>query len=84
LKQQQRGATLNQTEQGTRRIEELDPNYEWLYLKDAWRRLPKGTDVSLTTFRKWVKEGRHGIIGGVFGGLIMVRADTIPTVTLFN
>jgi len=64
----------------------LDPNYEWLYLKDAWKQLPRGTDISMNQFRVWCKSsvnmqpGKHGIVAGRFGGLIMVRSDTIPQV----
>lgn len=53
---------------------------EWLYVKEGWARLPRGTDLSLGRFREWCNEQKHGIVSGVFGGRLMIRADTIPKI----
>ena len=55
-------------------------DHEWVYVKEAWRRLPRGTKISLSGFRRWAAEQRYGIVTGVFGSRTVIRADTIPRV----
>jgi len=55
--------------------------YEWIPVKEAWRISTDGAiNVSLNQFRNWVRKKKFGIISGKYGGRIVVRKDTIPTV----
>ena len=53
---------------------------DYIYIKQAWRRIPRNMDISMNQFRAWVRDGKHGIVGGRFGSRIVVREDTIPKV----
>ena len=49
---------------------------EWITIADCVDRLP--VPVSKSTVRRWIEEGKHGIVAGRFGGRVVVRADTLP------
>jgi excisionase family DNA binding protein len=49
---------------------------EWITVAQAADRLP--IPVSRSTVRRWIEEGKHGIVAGRFGGRLVVRADTLP------
>lgn len=51
---------------------------EWITIREAVERMP--VPVSRSTLRRWVEEGRHGIVAGRFGARLVVRADTLPSV----
>ncbi|MFH1070061.1 MAG: hypothetical protein V1794_10630 [Candidatus Glassbacteria bacterium] len=49
---------------------------EWITIAESVARLP--VPVSKSTVRRWIEEGKHGIVAGRFGGRVVVRADTLP------
>ncbi|MCE5270340.1 helix-turn-helix domain-containing protein [bacterium] len=53
-------------------------NREWITIREAVARMP--VPVSKSTLRRWVEEGRHGIVAGRFGARLVVRADSLPMV----
>ncbi len=53
-------------------------NREWITIREAVARMP--VPVSKSTLRRWVEEGRHGIVAGRFGARLVVRADSLPIV----
>ena len=50
----------------------------WLTIREAVERMP--VPVSRSTLRRWIEEGKHGIVAGRFGSRLVVRADTLPGV----
>ena len=52
---------------------------EWITIAQAVERMP--ITVSKSTVRRWIEEGKHGIVAGKFGGRLVIRADTLPAVT---
>ena len=51
---------------------------EWITIAQAVERMP--ITVSKSTVRRWIEEGKHGIIAGRFGGRLVIRADTLPAI----
>jgi len=49
---------------------------EWITITESVERMP--VPVSKSTVRRWIEEGKHGIVAGRFGGRVVVRADTLP------
>lgn len=50
----------------------------WITIAEAVRRMP--VPVSRSTLRRWIDEGKHGIVAGKFGARHVVREDTLPGV----
>ena len=50
----------------------------WITISEAVRRMP--VPVSRSTLRRWIEEGKHGIVAGRFGARFVVREDSLPTV----
>jgi len=51
---------------------------EWITIADAVERMP--IPVSKSTVRRWIDEGKHGIVAGRFGGRLVIRADSLPQI----
>ncbi len=51
---------------------------EWITIGEAVRRMP--VKVAKSTVRRWLEEGKYGIVVGRFAGRVVVRADTLPTI----
>jgi|GEM_PF-3943808 hypothetical protein len=51
---------------------------EWLTIAQAVERMP--IPVSKSTVRRWIEEGKYGIVAGKFGGRLVIRADTLPDI----
>ncbi len=51
---------------------------EWLTIAQAVERMP--IPVSKSTVRRWIEEGKYGILAGKFGGRLVIRADTLPDI----
>ncbi len=51
---------------------------EWITIGEAVRRLP--VRVAKSTVRRWLEEGKYGIVAGKFAGRVVVRADTLPKI----
>jgi len=52
---------------------------QWITIAQAVERMP--IPVSKSTVRRWIEEGKYGIIAGKFGGRLVIRADTLPDIT---
>lgn len=52
--------------------------YTWITIYEATQRCP--IEVSHSTIRRWVTEGKYGVIGAKFAGRLMVREDTLPKI----
>lgn len=50
----------------------------WITISEAVRRMP--VPVSRSTLRRWIEEGKQGIVAGRFGARLVVREDSLPTV----
>lgn len=76
---------MNATNAQPPQISKLDPNYEWVTVKEAYwtftESIPKTAKVVDRSFLRWCTSGRNGIVAARVGerGPIMVRKDTIPT-----
>lgn len=51
---------------------------KWITIAEAVERMP--IPVSKSTVRRWIEEGKHGIVAGKFGGRLVIRADTLPEI----
>ena len=51
---------------------------EWITISQAVKRLP--VRVAKSTVRRWIEEGKYGIIAGKFAGRVVIRADTLPEI----
>jgi len=60
-------------------IKSADKKEEWITIAQAVERMP--ITVSKSTVRRWIEEGKHGIVAGKFGGRLVIRADTLPDIT---
>ncbi len=49
---------------------------QWITIAEAAERSP--VTVAKSTIRRWIEEGKYGIIAGRFGGRVVIRADTLP------
>ncbi|MEA2063103.1 MAG: hypothetical protein U9P14_05345 [Gemmatimonadota bacterium] len=50
----------------------------WITIADAVELLP--VEVAPSTVRRWIEEGKYGIVGGRFAGRLVVRSDSLPEV----
>ena len=50
----------------------------WITISEAVRRMP--IPVSRSTLRRWIEEGKQGIVAGKFGARLVIREDSLPTV----
>lgn len=53
-------------------------NEEWITISEAVKRLP--VPVAKSTVRRWVEEGKYGIVAGRFAGRVVIRSDTLPEI----
>ncbi|HUU30117.1 MAG TPA: hypothetical protein VM123_20120 [archaeon] len=51
---------------------------QWITIAQAVDRVP--IPVSKSTIRRWIEEGKYGIVAGRFGGRVVVRADSLPQI----
>ena len=51
---------------------------EWISIGEVVRRLP--VRVAKSTVRRWLEEGKYGLVAGKFAGRVVVRADTLPEI----
>ena len=51
---------------------------EWITISEAVRRLP--VRVAKSTVRRWIEEGKYGVVAGKFAGRVVIRADTLPEI----
>ncbi len=54
--------------------------WKWLTISDAVESLP--ISVSPSTIRRWIEEGKYGIVGGKLAGRLVVRSDSLPQIKL--
>ena len=52
----------------------------WLTIAEAIDSMP--VTVSPSTIRRWIDEGKYGIVGGKFAGRLVVRSDSLPQIKL--
>ena len=53
-------------------------NEEWITISEAVKRLP--VPVAKSTVRRWVEEGKYGIVAGRFAGRVVIRSDSLPEI----
>ena len=51
---------------------------QWITIAQAVERMP--IPVSKSTVRRWIEEGKHGLVAGKFGGRVVLRADSLPEI----
>ncbi|MBW7996124.1 MAG: helix-turn-helix domain-containing protein [Candidatus Glassbacteria bacterium] len=51
---------------------------EWITISEAVKRLP--VRVSKSAVRRWIEEGKYGIVAGRFAGRVVIRSDTLPEI----
>ena len=57
---------------------ENQDNWKWLTIAEAAERIP--VTISKSTLRRWVEEGKHGLISGRFGCRYVIRSDSLPEI----
>ena len=55
-------------------------NWKWITIAEAVDSLP--VPVSPSTIRRWIEEGKYGIVGGRFAGRLVVRLDSLPQIEI--
>ncbi|MBN2290173.1 MAG: helix-turn-helix domain-containing protein [Candidatus Glassbacteria bacterium] len=53
---------------------------KWVTISEAADCMP--IPVSPSTIRRWIDEGKYGIVGGKFAGRLVVRLDSLPQIRL--
>jgi hypothetical protein len=59
-------------------INEQRQTGEWITISQAVKRLP--VRVAKSTVRRWIEEGKYGIVAGKFAGRVVIRSDTLPEI----
>ena len=54
--------------------------WKWVTIAEAVECMPIA--VSPSTIRRWIEEGKYGIVGGKFAGRLVVRLDSLPQIEL--
>ena len=54
--------------------------WKWLTIAEAVDSMP--VSVSPSTIRRWIEEGKYGIVGGRFAGRLVVRSDSLPQIEM--